>query len=172
MMSSFCEMTAAVGRQGCLGVLLLHRGGRKSMALPRRIFIALGDPSDVSPVAAHDVQLLKLREEATKREKVEKHAKELEKFIYERQKRNEQVLGAVTLSILVIATFSITIWLCRQPPPPERSAETPLVIPVPVPISVPQPLHDCKSGCGPHYNQQYEGFECWRHRSMRGLCFD
>jgi hypothetical protein len=144
------------------------------MALPRRIFIALGDPSDVSPVAAHDVQLQKLREEKSKREKAEKQAKELEKFIYERQKWNEQVLGAATLFVLTAAAFAFAIWLCLhwRPQPPERPPETPLVIRVPLPVPVPQLHHDCKGGCGPHYDSEYEGFECWRHRSMRGLCFD
>jgi hypothetical protein len=148
------------------------------MALPRRIFIALGDPSDVSPVAAHDVQLQKLREEISKREKAEKQAKELEKFIYERQKWNEQVLGAVMLVVLIAAAFSFAIWLCLHwpPQPPERPPETPLVIRVPLPVPVPQLTpqlrHDCKGGCSPHYDSEYEGFECWRHRSMRGLCFD
>jgi hypothetical protein len=83
MMSSFCELIAGVGAAAVSAYLFIHRSGRKAMALPRRIFIALGDPSDVSPVAAHDVQLLKLREETSKREKAEKLAKELEKFIYE-----------------------------------------------------------------------------------------
>jgi hypothetical protein len=149
------------------------------MALPRRIFIALGDPSDVSPVASHDVQVQKLREvekhakEVEKHSKeVEKHAKELEKFVYERNKWNEQVLGAVTLFVLVVATFSVTIWLCRQPPPPEPPPKPPLIIPVPVPIPVPQPHHDCKGGCGPPHYWEYENFECWRQRSVRGSCFN
>ena|SRR5215467_2007376 len=146
------------------------------MALPRRIFIALGDPSDVSPVATLDVQLQKLREETSKREKAEKQAKELEKIIYEREKIiyerqtwNEQVLKAVVLFVLIAAAFSFAIWLCLHWQP-ERPPETHLVIPVPQ--LTPQLHHDCKGGCGPHYDSEYEGFECWRHRSMRGLCFD
>jgi hypothetical protein len=146
------------------------------MALPRRIFIALGDPSDVSTVAAHDVRLQELRETTRERDEAKKRVKELEKRLeiviteYEDRSRKEAILGGVLLFVLISA-FSFAIWLCfhLQPSPPERPPETPAVIPVPVPA--PQ-SHDCKGGCSPQYNREYERFECWRRRSMRGLCFD
>jgi hypothetical protein len=141
------------------------------MDLPRRIFIALGEPSDVSSVASSDVQLRdaekKLKEAIRKREEAEKQAKELEEFIYRRREQNETVLGGVLLLVLISA-FSFVIWLCLQPAQPPLTSPPATLAPQPTV----QPHHDCKRGCGPPYYWEYEDFECWRHRGRRGLCFN
>jgi hypothetical protein len=144
------------------------------MALPRRIFIALGDPSDVSPVAARDVQLQELKAANLERDKAERRVKELEEIIIicQKQGRTESILGGVLLLVMVSA-FSLAIWLCLhwRPSPPERAPEekaTPLVIPVPIPPA----YYECKGRCGMDYDREYEDFQCWRHRRMNGHCFD
>ena len=141
------------------------------MALPRRIFIAIGEPSDVSAVASNDVRLQDLKDATREREKSDKRVKELEDILTKHQKRNqwETTLGGVLLFVLISALLFV-IWLCfisqpAQPPPPPPPPE-------PAPQPTVQPHHDCMRGCGPPYYWEYEGFECWRHRSMRGFCFN
>jgi hypothetical protein len=178
MMSIICEAIAE--RQAASIVTSRHiysftAGGRKVMALPRRIFIALGDPSDVSPVAAHDVRVQDLQAAVRLREEAEERVRALTVILTKHEKRNqnETILGGLLLFVL-ISSFLLAVWLCLhwRPPEPPPSEEKPVALPVPLPIPVPQPHHDCRRGCGPPHYWEYENFECWRHRSMRGSCFN
>jgi hypothetical protein len=146
------------------------------MDFPRRIFIALGEPSDVSSVASDDLR----RQEAIRKCKdVERQTKQLEDVIADLRRqnsdirtRNEALQAAIILLVFIfVISIGIAIWLCLNS---QIQAPDALPAPSPSPPSQPSaaPPHDCRRGCGPADYSEFQDFERWRHRSMRGFCFN
>ena len=123
------------------------------MDFPRRIFIALGEPSDVSSVASDDLR----RQEAIRECKdVERKTKQLENGIADLRRqnaglrtRNEALQAAIVLLVFTfVISIGIAIWLWLS-----SQIQAPDALPAPPPRPPTQPSaappHDCRRGCGP-----------------------
>jgi hypothetical protein len=112
------------------------------MDFPRRIFIALGEPSDVSSLASDDLRRQEDRERLQRaireREAADRKAEQLEADLADlrreadladRRRQNEMFLGVVALFILLLF-ISIATWFwfssknsSPPPPPPQPPPE-------------------------------------------------
>jgi hypothetical protein len=157
------------------------------MSLPPRIFIALGDRSEISSLASDDLgrkadqqTIDKLKHELRDaKERLDRAEGEVDQF----HRQAEAAKWWTGLFIFLIAVSAITLWLWLKskdsglPPPPIQhdinpppSVNPPPSAPRRPPAS--HPSNGCGYGCNPLYYREYKYLECWRNRSIRGPCFD